>query len=195
MLYAYWERFFRIAFAEFLRCLTLARVDIEQINTPLARFRIARELGNFLAAHNISTLSELAGAHPPASLRPLLKDLHDFLLRPIEFAAPTDWIKTYANVRFRVLEEHCDKFGLEMNRLTQEFTSKSLFQGLNELVDQRNDVAHGKSFTPVLSPEWEQLKTFVYKVMQVVQFELHELLTDEARLLAPQAVITPEYDI
>jgi hypothetical protein len=195
MIYAYWERFFRIAFSEFLRCVTLAKIDLETINLPLASFRISRELSAFAASHKIGNLNELAHKHTPIQLRPVLKGLHDFLLYPVEFPNPTDWIKTYSNVGFETLEENCRKVGVPISSLTQEFANrKSLFQSLNDLVEHRNKVAHGQTLVPVPSPEWEAHKTFVYKLMQSVQYELHDTLANQAKLLVSSPT-GPNWDI
>lgn len=53
-LYAYWERFFRTVFGDFLRCVGLAGASLSLLCEPLATARLSREIKNgaWLRAHH-----------------------------------------------------------------------------------------------------------------------------------------------
>ena len=47
MLYAYWERFFRISFSEYLRVLSNVSTNFSDCHVPIALMRVRRELSAF----------------------------------------------------------------------------------------------------------------------------------------------------
>ena len=194
-LYAYWERFFRIAFGEYLRCLTLVQLDFADVNDKLGQWLVRRELVRFSERHKVGKLHEMSDRFPPIVLKRVLRSLVKLLESPMSFRFPDEWIETESNVRFRVLERHCDRFGVDLEAIKAAFDgTSSLFQLLENFVDERNDLAHGASFRETPQWDWEQDRSFVLKLIQTLQFELFETLAD-GHLLLRGITVDTEFQI
>ena len=185
ILYAYWERFFRIAFGEYLRCISLAQVPVQDLNLKLAVLRISSELKSITETHKFKEFHELCRNRTISEMKSLLARILFTAEQPAEFLEPSKLVKTYSNVEFETLEENCQKLGIDPSRLKSHFHTKSLFMSLKDLVDMRNSIAHGSEFKSLSATEWEAAKDFVVKVILVVQLELSELFSDTSRLLNP----------
>jgi hypothetical protein len=183
ILYAYWERFFRIAFSEFLRCIAITKFHVDEIRLKLAVLRIGRELADISHKHKFKQLHELCQNRSMAEVKSLLRQLLVTVESPVEFSPLYQWVKTYSNVEYSTLEDNCIRLGIDVNSLKANFDAKSLHASLKDLVDTRNDIAHGSEFKALTSNEWEETRNFVLKVMQVVQLELYESLKDQAKML------------
>ena len=116
----------------------------------------------------------------------MLRQLLTTIESPIEFSPLHRWVKTYSNVEYSTLVENCTRFGVDVNALKANFDMKSLYASLKDLVDTRNDIAHGSEFKTFTADEWSEMKNFVLKIMQVVQFELYESLKDQTKMLDPR---------
>ncbi len=194
LLYAYRERFFRVSFGEYLRCFSLAGIKFEHGEERLLKYRLCRQLAAFSKQHGITMLHELPQRSSPSSVKAAIQALRDGLDAPLAFNNPAEWVETEANVKFTVLETNCKRFCVDIDAIKDSFTNgTSLFESLNNLVKDRNDIAHGAVFTPYTQNEWETKRNFVLKLMQVVQTELYRSLS-EGSAIAPlsQAV---EYQI
>ena len=60
---------------------------------------------------------------------------------------------------------------------------KSLCVSLKDFVDARNDISDGSEFKTLTAGEWDEVKSFALKIMQVVQLELYESLKDQTKML------------
>ena len=60
IIYAYWERFFRIVFSEYLRCVELSSIDLNSIHPQLAQLRLKKEINDALRKHGIKQVQETA---------------------------------------------------------------------------------------------------------------------------------------
>jgi hypothetical protein len=143
-LYAYWERYYRILFGEFLRCVSLVGLPMADGNTRLVRYRVAREIRSRLDTRKVKVLEELAHVGDVPSTRSFLSDLVTWLDTPLSFSDLETWIITTPNIQFEVLEEMCERLGLNVGGLKQQLDERklSLYQGLRELVSERNRIAH-----------------------------------------------------
>ena len=177
-LYAYWERYYRILFGEFLRCVSLADVRMDNGNVKLVQYRVSRELRSRLALQRVKALEELAHVGDVLSTRTFLSDLVTWLDTPLSFSDPEKWIITTPNVQFKVLENMCNAVGLDIRDLKQALDERkpSLHEGLQELVLERNRIAHGESFEKVDQHTWERLKNFLLDLMNALQWFLYEAL-------------------
>ena len=183
ILYAYWERFFRISFGEYLRCITVSKLHVDELKLKIAILRIGRELAEISDRHKFKQIHELCHNRSVAEIKLLLRQLLTTMESPIEFSPLYKWVRTYSNVEYTTLEENCARFGIDVNTLKANFDVKSLYASLKDLVDTRNDIAHGSEFKTLTADEWEETKNFVLKIMQVVQFELYESLRDQTKML------------
>jgi hypothetical protein len=193
-LYAYWERFFRTVFAEYLRCIGLIGIPLTYAKTKVAKTRSTRELANFASAFNISIFNQLAQTYSCAELKAVFETIQNYLNSNLDFPDPTKWVEADSNVKFKVLEKNCQRYGPNIEEIKNSFSPAiSLFQELNSLVDARNAIAHGSNFAPLSSTEWESKKNLVIKLMQVLQMQLHLSLIDPTILtesIPPGTVIT-----
>lgn len=113
---------------------------------------------------------------------------------PVTFHSPAEWVETEANVKFDVLEANCKRFCIDIGAIKESFAEgTSLFESLNTLVKDRNDIAHGAVFTAYTQTEWESKKNFVVKLMQVLQTELYRSLCEGTAVA--RRIQTVEYQI
>jgi hypothetical protein len=193
MLYAYWERFFRISFSEYLRVLSSVTAKLSDCHVPIALLRVRRELSAFAKDAKAGRIHELSDSYSFCELSRLFEEFSVWLRGTLAFRDPEKWVTTGGNVQFTILEKNCQDVGLAIDSVKQSLRrSKSLFQELKDLVDQRNSIAHGETFEPVSSYKWEQSKSFVLEIMNAVQLELHQHLQDPAKALGiPPAAAKP----
>ncbi len=182
-IYAYWERFFRMTFGEFLRSVSLARLDLASVSTPLARLRIRRDVLQLRTSHRDHLLRivdrDVRTSGPEfLSASAELANIETLCRTIVSFPDPTDWIETDSNVRYEVLEKNCRNLGLNPERLKELLLESQLelYPELKDLVDKRNDIAHGNVLGPLDSATWNRMQEFVYALMHHVQFFLHECL-------------------
>jgi hypothetical protein len=196
-LYAYWERFFRVIFAEFLHCVSASSRPLHEINHHLGRLRLRRELQTRAPTRDdlLEGLQAPSGSAPPplsearkliSSARETLHEIEQLCDAPLSFVDPETWIITESNVRFEVIEKNCRRLGLDVSRLKNllEESQIVLHPSLKDLVDTRNGIAHGNSIAPLTSERWETLRSFTLSLMNATQLFLLEALSDEGYLLA-----------
>lgn len=190
-LYAYWERFFKMTFSEYLRSVTLEGLTVAQASTTLVRLRIRRAAvdferhaqGRLVPAVNNDVLG--AARIELGDLLRAIGALDALYSTPLTFADPDEWIDTDSNVRFKVLERNCRRLGLETEPLT-ELLAKSglqLYTKLEDLVDTRNKIGHGAVIHPTDAARWNDLQDFVSHLMNAVQLVLHENLEQDKHLV------------
>jgi len=189
-LYAYWERFFRVVFAEFLGSVGTSARPLRELNHNLGRLRLRHELRR---AHSREAL--IKGLERPAldearkiilAARDALHEIEQLCDAPLRFIDPETWIVTGSNVRFEVVEANCKRLGLDVGRLKQllEESQVMLYPALKDLVDTRNGIAHGDSIAPLTAERWESLKSFTLTLMNATQLFLVEAIGDDGYLLA-----------
>lgn len=187
VLYAYWERFFKICFAEYLRALEQAGISMRDCKASIARFRIRKELQGIASALKLSSLSDAVDKTNTDELGKLFQDIGTWLNGPLGFKDPAAWVNTESNVRFRVLEKNCKVAGVDPSAIKSRMTGKlNLFQGLEDLVDTRNEIAHGATFGPIEHTRWSELRTFVGELQNALQLELYQSLLDETKCIEAQ---------
>jgi hypothetical protein len=183
ILYAYWERFFRITFNEYLRCISITKFKVDELRLELAVLRIGRELSDISAQHKFKQINELCQNRTISDVKSMLRQLLTKIEGPVEYPPTHDFVKTYSNVEYTTLEDNCKRFGIDVAALKANFMTKSLYVSLKDLVDARNDIAHGSAFRALKAEEWNETKDFVLKIMQIVQIELYESLRDQTKVL------------
>ncbi len=191
ILYAYWERFFRISFGEFLRSITLSKFHVDEFKPQIAVLRIGRELADISDRHKFKQIQELCCNRSVTEIKRLLRQLLTTIESPIEFSPLHQWVRTNSNVEYTTLEANCIRFGIDVETLKANFVVKPLYASLKNLVDMRNDIAHGSEFKTLTAIEWDETRNFVLKIMQVVQVELYESLKDRSKMLGS---VTSEND-
>lgn len=190
-LYAYWERFFKMTFTEYLRSVTAEGLTVVQASTKLVRLRIRRAALDFekraRGGKLVPTIDQDVLGAARVELGDLLREvgtMDALYATPLTFADPDDWIDTESNVRFKVLEKNCKDLGLDAKALT-ELLAKSglqLYTRLEDLVNTRNEIAHGSVIHPTDATRWNELQVFVSHLMNAVQFYLHDHLEQEEHL-------------
>jgi hypothetical protein len=177
-LYAYWERYYRILFGEFLQCVSLLGIHPANGNADLVRNHMFRGLRSRLKMQGVKALEDLAHHCDVPNARAFLSGLVDWIDTPMSFSDPDEWVITTPNVKFEVREEMCRDLGLNISELKQKLAEQkvSIYQGLQELVLERNRIAHGESFERVSQETWERLKNFLLDLMNALQFFLYEAL-------------------
>jgi hypothetical protein len=129
----------------------------------------------------VKALEELAHHCDVSTTRAFLSDLIVWVDTPISFSDPDEWVITIPNIKFDVLQEMCHVLGLNILDLKQKLDERqlSIYQGLQELVLERNRIAHGESFEAVSQETWERLKNFLLDLMNALQFFLYEALQNQ----------------
>jgi RiboL-PSP-HEPN len=178
IIYAYWERFFRIVFSEYLRCVELSNLNLISIHPQLAQLRLKKEISDTLRKHGIKQLQETASSLSIETAKTFFDNLNVIFQRPVTFADPSNLVETESNVNFTVLQKNCKNMGIDIETVkTQlEESAITLSTVLKELVDVRNQISHGDTFKAIRSDEWESLKNSILSVMTAVQLELYETL-------------------
>lgn len=186
-LYAYWERFFRICFSEYLRCVSLKQIPLNCINEDLAKLRVRQEVCERLMQCNHKTLLDrldkngILDAYEHASnLKSITSDLHLLFSVPTTFIEPANWVITDSNVRFKVIKKNCESFGVKIENLKKELNYYPLYPELEKLVDTRNDIAHGAAIEAVDCDKWERFRSFTLDLMNALQLTLFHDLENEA---------------
>jgi hypothetical protein len=176
-LYAYWERFFVAALGEYLRAISLVGVACKDSCEALRTLRIRRELLDLASALEMSKFHDLAEKLSPSDIQALFRDTSQWLDAALDFPNPERWVETESNVRFKVLERNLEKLALTVAAIKAHFaTGPSLYELLEKLVDERNAIAHGASFSPLSSEHWNELREFVEKLLNALQLYLYESL-------------------
>jgi hypothetical protein len=190
-LYAYWERFFKLTFSEYLRSVTLEAITVDKASTTLVRLRIRRaaiEFENRARGKLLTAVDKDVLGAAKTVLADLIRDvgaMDALYTTPLTFANPDEWIDTESNVRFRVLEKNCKLLGLDTATLTKLLSDAGmqLYTKLEDLVETRNKIAHGEVLHPTDSARWNDLQSFVSTLMHAVQFFLHEHLEQDEHLI------------
>jgi len=185
IIYAYWERFFKIVFSEFLVCFEKNNILLKNANEIIAKFRLKKELLDCLKNRNTSRLHDLPKKHDIKDLSNIFRELALFFDEPIKFQDPSTWIETESNVRFEVLEANCKNLGINLDEIKNLLIESKiiLYPALKDLVDARNRIAHGQTFEEIKSQEWESIKSFVLSLMTALQLNLYEFLNDKTKVL------------
>lgn len=185
-LYAYWERFFRTVFSEYVRCVGTTTIPAERFCETMLKFRLKGEVSAALKARKASTTNELVARITTQETRAHFRQLHDLFASPLSFANPTEWVRTGSNVSYYVLEENCTNLGLSVEDIKRHLEpARVLFRELNEFVDNRNAIAHGENIGPVTGDAWEEQRTFVLQLMNAVQLALYDSMRDPQKVLRP----------
>jgi hypothetical protein len=71
-LYAYWERFFRLVFAEYLRSVSVSGLRFDEISTALAKHRIRKEFIGLETSHRERLIRKLDGEGAEAARQYIL---------------------------------------------------------------------------------------------------------------------------
>ena len=190
-LYAYWERFFKLTFSEYLRSVTLEAIAVDKASTTLVRLRVRRaaiEFENRARGTLLSAVDKDVLGAAKTALADLLREvsaMDALYTTPLTFANPDEWIETESNVRFRVLEKNCKLLGLDTAALTALLSKAGmqLYTKLEDLVETRNKIAHGEVLHPTDSARWNDLHSFVSTLMNAVQFFLHEHLEQDEHMV------------
>jgi hypothetical protein len=101
-----------------------------------------------------------------------------------EVLDPDKLVSTDSNVRYEVIEKNCRRLGLNIGALKDMTKSRnlSLYQSLKDLVDLRNDIAHGTRIHSVSSDKWNELRDFTVGLMLCIQQFLYDALLTEKYL-------------
>lgn len=177
IIYAYWERFFRIVFSEYLRCVELSSIDLNSIHPQLAQLRLKREINDTLRKHGIKQLHETSSLSIETA-KTFFDNLAVVFQSPVTFNDPSNLVEIESNVNFTVLQKNCKNMGIDIETVkTQlEGSAITLFTVLKDLVDVRNQISHGDTFRTISNNEWESLKNSILSVMTALQLELYETL-------------------
>lgn len=186
-LYAYWERFFRVVFSEYVRCVGATSIPAERFCEALLKFRLKGEVSALLKTLKVTHANELVARSTPDQTRDLFKRLHEFFGLPLAFSNPTDWINTESNVAYHVLEKNCANLGLSVEDIKGHLApiNVHIYGKLNQFVDNRNAIAHGENIGPLSQDAWEEQRTFVLQLMNAVQLALYESMREPQKVLRP----------
>lgn len=184
-LYAYWERFFRVVFSDYVRCLGAAAIPAERFCEAILKFRLKGEVNETCKVFKASHTTELVSKITSDEARAQFKRLHDFFSLPLAFTDPTEWINTESNVTYRVLQKNCANLGLDIEEIKAHFAVANIhiFGKLNDFVGNRNAIAHGENIGPLSRESWEEQRTFVLQLMNALQITLYEALRNPAKVL------------
>jgi hypothetical protein len=178
MLYAYWERFFKLSLLEYLRSLHLANKKLTELNQSLAEFLVVHEIGASLERLKIDRLNELPRKVPLPEMVRYFSDFASWILQPVEVVSGEDMIVTESNVDFRVLEKNCKNLGIDIRKIKNSMAADGhvLFPTLKQLVVERNDIAHGAEPRDISAEDWATLRSFTLNLMNALQMALYETL-------------------
>lgn len=181
ILYAYWERFFRVVVGDFFRIVSGLRLNVLELNVSLATEWMKFRCTEFHAAYGIKHLAELAPRYGIQTAVQLIEALgRDFLHPPV--FEPTKWVDTENNVSFHVVARNLNRIGADIAAFTRHFpkTGQSIFQMLKDLVDSRNRIAHGEELGVTSADEWNSLRETALFAMNALQMTLLDHLESEA---------------
>lgn len=190
-LYAYWERFFRQVLGDFLRCVSLPALPLRERNRRLGKLRIKREVRE--RAHTPERLLDIIERRDLPDARTTIIEARDALQAvealcdtPLQFINPETWLALDANIRFEVIKKNFDRLGLDADKLKGELLGSgfALFPTLKDMVDTRNDIAHGTTIHATPPERWESLRTFTLALMNSFQLHLYESLRSDAYMLS-----------
>ena len=174
IVYAYWERFYKTSFSEYIRCLEKAEIDLSEVNPNIVAMRFRKELVRMAKEHKIAELHLIADKFEIDGLRHSVGTFSSLLYQPLSFPHEIDWVDTESNVSYKVLESMCKKWNVDIQGIKLELETKeiNIFPKLKELVDARNSIAHGDEFKNISQDEWNLLKIFIKELMSALQFTL-----------------------
>ena len=197
LLYAYWERFFRISFGEYLRCISTSNIAMGHTHERVGRYRYSRLVSDFFKSNNSSDLHGIIERLSPVDFRNKIQELRTELEKSLAFPDSESWVETDSNVKFAVLKKNCDRFQVDIEGIKASFQNgRSLFDLLNDLVNDRNEIAHGGEFLTFSQRQWEEKRTFVINLLQALQFELYRSIERRTVIRIEPAFYTDiEYSI
>ncbi len=174
IVYAYWERFFKTIFCEYIRCLEMAKIELDYIDPEVIAFRFRKEMLNSASAHKIKKPEDMANLDLQ-DLRKHVKAFSTQLFNTLDFPQHIDWVDTESNVTFQVLEKTCKLWKINMDQIKEDVQKDGapLYAQLKQLLDARNSIAHGEEFRKIDSKEWDNLKSFVKDLMSALQNSLY----------------------
>lgn len=194
-LYGYWERFVRLVFADYLRAVEMHAIEVHHLLPPVGRELVSRywdgQLANIRgvggANHRIKSVSQLQHEVDVPGASQVVTAVGGFMTAPATFPDPIDWVDTSRNIRHEILAENCSRLGVSMAAVESHFNrgavgGRSLYVCLKDLVDGRNDVAHGLATGLVNARAWTDHREGVLAAMFAVQTALYETLLDPAKL-------------
>lgn len=181
ILYAYWERFFKLVFSEFYRCYSLKKIGLTSTHPKMAALRLKRELSSHLKLHSISQIQEIASHVNVPKAKSFFDYLNTFCDLPVSFNEPDQWVDTESNVNFYVVRKNCENIGVDIEKIKSDLEESGIILAttLKKLVDARNDIAHGTTFKLITSSEWNEIKSSLFSIMTALQLELYEKLSSE----------------
>jgi HEPN superfamily RiboL-PSP-like protein len=185
IIYAYWEKFFRTVFLEYLRCIEIVQIDLEEVNPDVISLRFRKELRKTALDKKIPELHEIANKLNLEEMKNLIERLTSQLSQPLSFPDNIDWVGTESNVSAKVLSKTCDRLKVDFEKIKEDLENQKfyIFKSLKDLVDARNSIAHGEGFQFINADEWNEHKTFVKELMMALQFTLFEHLSENQTIL------------
>jgi len=185
ILYAYWERFFKIVIFEFFSCIELNKLNLKTINSNIAKYALKKHLTSKFKAIKIDRLQEI-------SSKMEINDAYNFLIEiaklfddPIIFDSAIKWIETGSNVNFNIIEDNLSNIGIHISNLKKHFSNTKyvIHNEIKNFVDTRNEIAHGEKFNDINSNDWNKYKGLILSLMNALQLELLEMLSDDSKIL------------
>lgn len=177
VLYAYWERFFRMTLGEYIRVIATYKGNLLEFKTPLAKEWLRIRCGDLYKTHKVQRLTEMPSRVGVESTLLAIEQLYTDVAKPLSFD-PSQWVDTENNVAFHVVERNFEKLGIDVDVFRNHFTlpGKTAFALLKTLVDARNTIAHGETLAPTSSATWNNLRSSTLDLMNAFQLTLHDMI-------------------
>jgi hypothetical protein len=182
IIYAYWERFFRVVFAEYLLSIDRLKIPASHAREELALARLRRELKAFLKRENYHSIDDFAAPRCCSHALRHTKEFREFFLAPLSFSDPLSYVKAHSNVNNEVLRENCHRLGIDVKEIESAVSPAKLYERLKCLVSERHKIAHGENFKAVTQEVWAEHKDFALNLMHCIQFVLYGQLRTPAKL-------------
>jgi hypothetical protein len=190
LLYAHFEGFCKTALLIFVRAINRESLSCDAVQ-PALMAATCRSILRSLADPNSKSDFFRNGAPDDEKLhfvwrsQEFLKRLAEVLGKPVDI--PDDVVDTESNLWPIVLKKNLFRLGFEHDRLSAHDGT------IHNLVNRRNNIAHGLERTGIPEADFEKLQKAVYAVMdEVMSMVTDSLLKQSFRTNAPHGIQTTQ---
>jgi hypothetical protein len=184
MLYSHFEGFCKLAFSIYIDIINEENMRCSQVNVNLAAISLE---DIFQGVNDPNKNCGFFKGSPPNDRWKrffrrayFLANMENLLDEPIKLT--DEYIKTYSNLKIPILDRTLYHLGFQPGSF-DEYTGE-----VSNLVDRRNDYAHGEMKPGIKKEEYEQFETITFKIMSDLMGLLDESLKNK-RYLRLQGIL------
>lgn len=167
--YAHIEGYVQFAFSLYIDEINKKNLKCSEVKSVIAAATLHND---FMALHNKDKKSDIFKRSLPdeTHIHRLCRQA-EFVesisaVQDLKVAVPDNYIDTESNVGKQVLEKLLYQVGLEYNDLSPTYGP------LNQLLNMRNDIAHGKKKAGIEDKDYDRFHTCCLSIIQVISLKL-----------------------